>query len=32
MDMRKIADLLKATIDPQQREGAEAQLKQVLMK
>ncbi|CAG7729688.1 unnamed protein product [Allacma fusca] len=29
MDMRKIADLLRATIDPAQREEAENQLKQV---
>jgi len=29
MDMRKITDLLRATIDPNQRASAEEQLKQV---
>lgn len=29
MDMRRIADLLRATIDPAQREEAENQLNQV---
>lgn len=29
MDMRKMAELLRATIDPNQRAAAEEQLKQV---